>query len=114
MHPAYRSLTYSIVGGGAANRERRRWHWVLRCHDLSVSVRKPSAWWHEAVIRILASKFKRGFADVMHQAADRLKASRREWMGLAVIALPCMLYSIDPDRVESRAAEHQRGPQAQQ
>ncbi len=31
----------------------------------------------------------------MHQAADRLKASRKEWTGLAVIALPCMVYAMD-------------------
>src|SRR5690242_14317357 len=29
------------------------------------------------------------------QADKRSKASRREWIGLAVIALPCMLYSMD-------------------
>jgi hypothetical protein len=29
------------------------------------------------------------------QADNRSKATRREWIGLAVIALPCMLYSMD-------------------
>jgi MFS transporter, DHA2 family, multidrug resistance protein len=28
-------------------------------------------------------------------AVDGAKATRREWIGLAVIALPCMLYSMD-------------------
>ena len=32
------------------------------------------------------------------------KATRREWIGLAVIALPCMLYSMDLTRAESRGA----------
>ena len=27
--------------------------------------------------------------------APEAKATRREWIGLAVIALPCMLYSMD-------------------
>lgn len=33
----------------------------------------------------------------MSDANDRehVKATRREWIGLAVIALPCMLYSMD-------------------
>ena len=31
----------------------------------------------------------------MEQAARSLRATRREWVGLAVIALPCMLYSMD-------------------
>src|SRR6478672_1075631 len=30
----------------------------------------------------------------MH-AENRTRATRREWIGLAVIALPCMLYSMD-------------------
>src|SRR5690242_9725937 len=29
------------------------------------------------------------------QVDNRTKATRREWIGLAVIALPCMLYSMD-------------------
>ena len=29
------------------------------------------------------------------QLENRTKATRREWIGLAVIALPCMLYSMD-------------------
>jgi len=29
------------------------------------------------------------------QVDNRIKATRREWIGLAVIALPCMLYSMD-------------------
>jgi DHA2 family multidrug resistance protein-like MFS transporter len=28
-------------------------------------------------------------------APARLRAGRREWIGLAVIALPCLLYSMD-------------------
>ncbi|HET7787540.1 MAG TPA: MFS transporter [Myxococcales bacterium] len=31
----------------------------------------------------------------MHAAADLPRATRREWMGLAVLALPCALYSMD-------------------
>jgi MFS transporter, DHA2 family, multidrug resistance protein len=31
----------------------------------------------------------------MKATADTAKAGRREWMGLAVIALPCLLYSMD-------------------
>ena len=31
----------------------------------------------------------------MEQAVRSLRATRREWVGLAVIALPCMLYSMD-------------------
>ena len=27
--------------------------------------------------------------------SEHRKAGRREWIGLAVIALPCMLYSMD-------------------
>ncbi len=30
-----------------------------------------------------------------HQSTAELKATRREWVGLGVIALPCMLYSMD-------------------
>ncbi len=30
-----------------------------------------------------------------HQATAEPKATRREWIGLGVIALPCMLYSMD-------------------
>jgi MFS transporter, DHA2 family, multidrug resistance protein len=28
-------------------------------------------------------------------SADAPKATRREWVGLAVLALPCLLYSMD-------------------
>jgi DHA2 family multidrug resistance protein-like MFS transporter len=28
-------------------------------------------------------------------AAPRVKASRREWIGLGVLALPCMVYAMD-------------------
>ena len=28
-------------------------------------------------------------------AADRRKATRREWIGLAVVALPCLVYAMD-------------------
>jgi len=31
----------------------------------------------------------------MNTAVDAQKATRREWIGLAVIALPCLLYSMD-------------------
>lgn len=31
----------------------------------------------------------------MSSSADTLKATRRDWIGLAVIALPCLLYSMD-------------------
>ena len=31
----------------------------------------------------------------MTPSTDVPKATRREWIGLAVIALPCMLYSMD-------------------
>jgi MFS transporter, DHA2 family, multidrug resistance protein len=31
----------------------------------------------------------------VHSVGDAPKATRREWVGLAVIALPCMLYSMD-------------------
>jgi len=33
--------------------------------------------------------------EVMNTPADSARASRREWTGLAVIALPCLLYSMD-------------------
>ncbi len=31
----------------------------------------------------------------MNAAADVQKATRRDWIGLAIIALPCLLYSLD-------------------
>jgi DHA2 family multidrug resistance protein-like MFS transporter len=34
-------------------------------------------------------------ADAMSAAAEAPKAGRREWIGLAVIALPCLLYAMD-------------------
>jgi len=31
----------------------------------------------------------------MNNVVDTPRATRREWVGLAVIALPCLLYSMD-------------------
>ena len=33
--------------------------------------------------------------DVMNTGFEVARAGRREWTGLAVLALPCMLYSMD-------------------
>ena len=32
---------------------------------------------------------------ITHGSVERQKAGRREWLGLAIIALPCLLYSMD-------------------
>ena len=34
-------------------------------------------------------------AELTSAIAEPAKATRREWLGLAVIALPCMLYAMD-------------------
>jgi hypothetical protein len=46
-------------------------------------------------------------------AAAGHRASAREWIGLAVIALPCMLYSDGPHGAQPRGAAPERGASAQ-